>query len=130
MSIKPRRWFVILTGDDVNPIIARSFPDASLHEGLRIKIGREKSESKDAWEILPSQLEALSTFLVSGNFKIKPLVAVQVGDEPVRYADREEYDADFRRKQKRQQSVSRDARKKAAPPTKKRTARMTAKKCR
>lgn len=128
MSTIPRRWFVILKGDDVNPIVARSFPDANLHEGLRIKIGREKFESKDAWEILPSELEALCVFLLTGNFKITPLVAVKVGDEPVRYARREEYDANFRRKQKRQQSTGRDVRQKATPSAKKPVARMVAKK--
>lgn len=128
MSITSRRWFVILTGNDVNPIIARSFPDASLHEGLRVEVGDQKFESRDAWEILPSELETLRIFLLTQNFKVTPLVAVKVGDASVRYARREEYDNDFRRKQKHQQSMNRKVRKKASPPVKKRVARMTAKK--
>jgi hypothetical protein len=128
MNSKPRRWFVIPVGDDVNSIIARNFPDADLHSEIHIQIRADRFETKPAWEILPSQLEALSTFLVTEHFKITPLVAVQVDGQTIRYARREEYDTAFRRKQKRQQSVNRDARKKASPPAKKPIARMVAKK--
>lgn len=124
----PCRWFVILRGDDVNSIIARSFPDANLHEGLHIQVDGKQPESRDAWEILPSELETLSTFLLTGNFKIKPLVAVKVDDEPVRYAAREEYDANYRSGLARRESTLNDVREKTSRRcTRKPIARMKAK---
>lgn len=92
----PRRWFVVPVGDRLNGITAEAFPDANFHTHIHIHCGK-KQETKPAWEVEKSNIASVCKFLLAGDFKIRVKVAVQVGDNKIRWAQRKEYDDTFRK---------------------------------
>ena len=106
MKAKPRRWFVLPSGDDINPVISQNFPDAIFHDQIRVEISG-KPQTKPAWEVPLESIQQLLDFLRTSRIDGKLLVAVQIEDGKIRMAERDEFDKKFKKIKKRRTATMR-----------------------
>ncbi len=101
MKAKPRRWFILPSGDDVNQVISLNFPDATFQDQIHLEISG-KNQTKSAWEVSIEVIQEVLNFLRTSHIDGKLIVAVRIDESDIRIAERDEFDKKFKKKKSRQ----------------------------